>query len=77
MQASDLFCLSGHWERLGSSAIVAAAWGAPALVSRIYRLSDTMYEEELGTLNKIGKSHSNFFERFIQFGSRVSILVEY
>ena len=48
MQAADLFCLPSYREGFGSSVIEAAACGVPALVSRIYGLTDAVVEGQTG-----------------------------
>ena len=50
MQAADIFCLPSYREGFGSSIIEAAAWGLPAIASRIYGLTDAVKEEETGLL---------------------------
>jgi glycosyltransferase involved in cell wall biosynthesis len=43
-----LFCLPSYREGFGSSVIEAAACGVPALVSRIYGLTDAVVEGQTG-----------------------------
>ncbi len=57
MQAADLFCLPSYREGFGSSVIEAAACGLPALVSRIYGLTDAVLEGETGWMHKPGNVH--------------------
>lgn len=51
MQSADLFCLPSYREGFGSSVIEAAACGVPALVSRIYGLSDAVIEDVTGWMH--------------------------
>jgi glycosyltransferase involved in cell wall biosynthesis len=52
MQAADLFCLPSYREGFGSSVIEAAACGVPALVSRIYGLTDAVIEGQTGWMHE-------------------------
>lgn len=54
MQAADLFCLPSYREGFGSSVIEAAACGVPALVSRIYGLTDAVAEGQTGWMHLAG-----------------------
>lgn len=54
MAAADLFCLPSYREGFGSSVIEAAACGVPAVVSRIYGLTDAVLEGETGFLHPPG-----------------------
>ena len=54
MQAADLFCLPSYREGFGSSVIEAAACGVPALVTRIYGLTDAVVEGKTGWMHKAG-----------------------
>jgi glycosyltransferase involved in cell wall biosynthesis len=54
MQAADLFCLPSYREGFGSSVIEAAACGVPALVSRIYGLTDAVIEGVTGWMHVPG-----------------------
>jgi glycosyltransferase involved in cell wall biosynthesis len=54
MQAADLFCLPSYREGFGSAVIEAAACGVPALVSRIYGLTDAVVEGETGWMHEAG-----------------------
>ncbi len=54
MQAADLFCLPSYREGFGSSVIESAACEIPALVSRIYGLSDAVVEGKTGWMHKPG-----------------------
>ena len=54
MQAADLFCLPSYREGFGSSVIEAAACSVPALVSRIYGLTDAVIESQTGWMHKPG-----------------------
>jgi len=54
MQAADLFCLPSYREGFGSSVIEAAACGVPALVSRIYGLTDAVAEGRTGWMHEAG-----------------------
>jgi len=54
MQAADLFCLPSHREGFGSSVIEAAACAVPALVSRIYGLTDAVAEGKTGWMHEAG-----------------------
>jgi glycosyltransferase involved in cell wall biosynthesis len=54
MQAADLFCLPSYREGFGSAVIEAAACGVPALVSRIYGLSDAVKEGQTGWMHEAG-----------------------
>ena len=57
MQAADLFCMPSYREGFGSSVIEAAACGVPALVSRIYGLSDAVVEGQTGWMHESGNVH--------------------
>ncbi len=52
MQAADLFCLPSYREGFGSSVIEAASCGVPALVSRIYGLTDAVVENRTGWMRE-------------------------
>lgn len=54
MQAADIFCLPSYREGFGSSVIEAAACAVPALVSRIYGLTDAVIEGETGWMYEVG-----------------------
>ena len=54
MQAADLFCLPSYREGFGSSVLEAAACGVPALVSRIYGLTDAVVEGQTGWMHESG-----------------------
>lgn len=54
MQAADLFCLPSYREGFGSSVIEAGACGVPALVSRIYGLTDAVVEGQTGWMHRAG-----------------------
>jgi glycosyltransferase involved in cell wall biosynthesis len=54
MQAADVFCLPSYREGFGSSVIEAAACGVPALVSRIYGLTDAVAEGQTGWMHEVG-----------------------
>lgn len=54
MQAADLFCLPSYREGFGASVIEAAACGVPALVSRIYGLTDAVIEGQTGWMHEPG-----------------------
>lgn len=54
MQAADLFCLPSYREGFGSSVIESAACGIPALVSRIYGLTDAVVEGKTGWMHEPG-----------------------
>ena len=54
MQAADLFCLPSYREGFGSSVIEAGACGVPALVSRIYGLTDAVIEGKTGWMHRAG-----------------------
>ncbi len=54
MKAADLFCLPSYREGFGSSVIEAAACGVPALVSRIYGLTDAVVEGVTGWMHGPG-----------------------
>lgn len=54
MQAADLFCLPSYREGFGSSVIEAAACSVPALVSRIYGLTDAVLEGQTGWMHEAG-----------------------
>lgn len=54
MQAADLFCLPSYREGFGSSVIEAASCGIPALVSRIYGLTDAVVEGQTGWMHEAG-----------------------
>jgi glycosyltransferase involved in cell wall biosynthesis len=56
MQAADLFCMPSYREGFGSSVIEAAACGIPALVSRIYGLSDAVLEGQTGWMHEAGNT---------------------
>jgi glycosyltransferase involved in cell wall biosynthesis len=52
--AFDVFCMPSYREGFGSSVIEAAACGVPALVSRIYGLTDAVAEGETGLMHDPG-----------------------
>lgn len=54
MKAADLFCLPSYREGFGSSVIEAASCGVPALVSRIYGLTDAVVEGQTGWMHRAG-----------------------
>ena len=54
MQAADLFCMPSYREGFGSSVIEAAACGVPALVSRIYGLTEAVIEGQTGWMHEAG-----------------------
>lgn len=54
MQAADVFCLPSYREGFGSSVIEAAACAVPALVSRIYGLTDAVVEGQTGWMHEPG-----------------------
>lgn len=54
MNAFDLFCLPSYREGFGSTVIEAAACGVPALVSRIYGLTDAVQEGVTGKFHSPG-----------------------
>jgi glycosyltransferase involved in cell wall biosynthesis len=54
MQAADMFCLPSYREGFGSSVIEAAACGVPAIVSRIYGLTDAVIEGQTGLMHEPG-----------------------
>lgn len=54
MQAADLFCLPSYREGFGSSVIETGACGVPALVSRIYGLTDAVVEGQTGWMHMAG-----------------------
>jgi glycosyltransferase involved in cell wall biosynthesis len=52
MAAADVLCLPSYREGFGSVVIEAAAAGIPAIVSRIYGLTDAVIEGETGLLHE-------------------------
>ena len=54
MQAADLFCMPSYREGFGSSVIEAAACGVPAVVSRIYGLTEAVVEGQTGWMHEPG-----------------------
>jgi glycosyltransferase involved in cell wall biosynthesis len=54
LPAMDVFCLQSYREGFGSSAILAAACGVPALASRIYGIVDAVAEGASGLLHTPG-----------------------
>lgn len=54
MQAADFYCLPSYREGFGSTVIEAGACGLPALVSRIYGLTDAVVEGQTGWMHKAG-----------------------
>lgn len=54
MQAADLFCLPSYREGFGTAVIEAAACGIPALVSRIYGLTDAVIDGQTGWMHEVG-----------------------
>ena len=50
MASGDIFCLPSYREGFGSSVIEAAACGVPAVVSRIYGLTDAVEDGRTGLL---------------------------
>ena len=60
--ASDVLCLPSYREGFGSVVLEAACAGTPAVVSRIYGLSDTVVENETGLLHVPGNL-TDMFEK--------------
>ena len=54
LTAFDVYCLPSYREGFGTSVIEAAACGVPALVSRIYGLTDAVLENETGLCHQAG-----------------------
>ena len=54
LAAADVFCLPSHREGFGSVVIEAAATGVPAVVSRIYGLTDAVVEGVTGLFHPVG-----------------------
>lgn len=54
LTAFDVYCLPSYREGFGTSVIEAAACGVPALVSRIYGLTDAVSENETGLCHQAG-----------------------
>lgn len=54
LTAFDVYCLPSYREGFGTSVIEAAASGVPALVSRIYGLTDAVLENETGLFHQAG-----------------------
>ena len=54
MRSADLLCLPSYREGFGSVVIEAAACGVPALVSRIYGLSDSVVDGVTGWTHEAG-----------------------
>jgi glycosyltransferase involved in cell wall biosynthesis len=52
LTAFDVYCLPSYREGFGTSVIEAAASGVPALVSRIYGLTDAVLENETGLFHQ-------------------------
>jgi glycosyltransferase involved in cell wall biosynthesis len=52
LTAFDVYCLPSYREGFGTSVIEAAACGVPALVSRIYGLTDAVLENETGLFHQ-------------------------
>ncbi len=52
--AFDVYCLPSYREGFGTSVIEAAACGVPALVSRIYGLTDAVKDNETGLFHPAG-----------------------
>lgn len=52
--AGDIMCLPSYREGFGSSVLEAAATGLPAIVSRIYGLTDAVVEGETGIMHEVG-----------------------
>ena len=70
MRASDLFCLPSYREGFGVSVIEAASCGIPALVSRIYGLTDSIIEGETGWFHEAGNIYdlrNSLFEIFAKY----------
>ena len=51
---ADVFSLPSYREGFGSSVIEAAAVGLPAIVSRIYGLTDAVVDGETGLMHQVG-----------------------
>jgi glycosyltransferase involved in cell wall biosynthesis len=54
LSAFDVYCLPSYREGFGTSVIEAAACGVPALVSRIYGLTDAVKDNETGLFHPAG-----------------------
>jgi len=54
MAMSDVFCMPSYREGFGSAVIEAAAVGLPAMVSRIYGLTDAVEENVTGIFHEAG-----------------------
>lgn len=54
LSAFDVYCLPSYREGFGTSVIEAAACGVPALVSRIYGLTDAVQDNETGLFHPSG-----------------------
>lgn len=55
MAAADVFCLPSHREGFSLATIQAAGVGLPAIVSRIYGLTDAVRENVTGIFHKAGE----------------------
>lgn len=54
LDASDVLCLPSYREGFGTVVVEAAAMGLPAIVSRIYGLSDAVIADSTGILFPVG-----------------------
>jgi glycosyltransferase involved in cell wall biosynthesis len=54
LAAFDIYCLPSYREGFGTSVIEAAACGVPALVSKIYGLTDAVVNKETGLFHPAG-----------------------
>ena len=54
MAASDIFCLPSYREGFGTAVVEAASVGLPAIVSRIYGLTDAVDEGKTGVFHPSG-----------------------
>lgn len=67
LAAGDVMCLPSYREGFGMSVLEAAAVGLPAVVSRIYGLTDAVLEEKTGIMHEAGNVQqiADCLQRFV------------
>jgi glycosyltransferase involved in cell wall biosynthesis len=60
MAAADIFCLPSYREGFGTAVVEAASVGLPAIVSRVYGLTDAVDEGKTGVFHSAGNRDEIF-----------------